>query len=437
LASSLAFALSDSGWEIHAIASRQLYNDSLARTATIDRIRGVAIHRLWTTRLGRRRLAGRAVDYLTFYVSAYLWLIWRARRGDVIVALTDPPLMSVLSTLAANIRGCRHINWLQDIFPEVACALGVVSPNVWSRAITWLRNRSLRHAAMNVAIGDRMADHLERQGVHRSRITVIHNWSDSQEIQPCAEHGNALRHEWGLKDKFVVGYSGNLGRAHDYTTILLAADKLRDDDRVCFLFIGGGHFFESLKAEARRRSLTNIVIKPYQCRSRLREILGLPDLHLISLQPALEGLIVPSKFYGIAAAGRPTIFIGDPSGEIPEILSKADCGAAVAIGDEASLIRHVKRLQHDTAQRQAWGRNARTLLQQRFDRPQAIARWIRLLEGSTATAVHPRESKPREPNSPYVFDGAMKVRSASAAPLPPYLASLQRRIESFDTADNG
>jgi glycosyltransferase involved in cell wall biosynthesis len=155
-----------------------------------------------------------------------------------------------------------------------------------------------------------------------------------------------LRVEWRLQGKFVIGYSGNLGRAHEFKTILDAAQVLRDRPDIAFLFIGAGHQLAMIEAEAQKRGLTNISIRPFQPTWRLKQSLSVPDVHLVSLQAALEGLVVPSKFYGIAAVGRPTIFVGDPSGEIPAILAEAGCGAIAPIGD----IDHLDPI--DAAERQ-------------------------------------------------------------------------------------
>jgi glycosyltransferase involved in cell wall biosynthesis len=394
MASSLAFALAASGWETHAVTSRQQYTAVAGQRPGTDKTGNTRIHRVWTTRFGRQHLIGRAIDYLTFYLSAFSRLILSARRGDVIITLTDPPLMSVLSSFAAQMRGCHHINWLQDIFPEVACRLGVVSPGIWTRLMIWLRNRSRRNATMNVVIGDLMGSFLELQNVPRRSIAVIHNWSDGNSIAPRPPQENPLRREWALEGKFVVGYSGNLGRAHDFRTALQAALALRHDPSVHFLFVGGGYHLESLRMEAQKLSLSNISIQPYQPASGLRNSLTLPDVHLISLQPSLEGLIVPSKFYGIAAAGRPTIFIGDPCGEIPSILQNFDCGTAVRMGDGIALARSIKSLQEDARQQDAWGANARAMFTARFDRPHAIREWVRILKHSTARKRLPLQSSP-------------------------------------------
>jgi len=314
MTSSLAFGLAELGWQVHVIASRQLYDDAGANLAGRESCRQVLVHRLWTTRFGRGRLVGRAIDYLSFYLSISGSLLRLARRGDVIVATTDPPLVSVLVWLATAITGATQVNWLQDVFPEVARVLGVIPPGSGHWLLVRLRNASLRNAAINVAVGNRMAAYLQRQGVPADRLTVIHNWADGAAIRPLSRPFNPLRVEWCLMDKFVVGYSGNLGRAHEFMTILRAAEALRNQSEIRFLFIGGGHHLALIEAETRRRGLTNVVIRPFQPAWRLKQSLAVPDVHLVSLQAALEGLVVPSKFYGIAAAGRPTIFVGDPSG---------------------------------------------------------------------------------------------------------------------------
>ena len=119
--------------------------------------------------------------------------------------------------------------------------------------------------------------------------------------------------------------------------------------------------------------------RPYQPREHLRASLSVPDVHLISLLPSLEGLIVPSKFYGILAAGRPVLLVGDPEGEIGRLIHQADCGAAVGVGESQVLAEQIVRLYRSPALRAHWGQHARQLLIARFDRAQALRAWDRLL----------------------------------------------------------
>src|SRR5439155_4896450 len=167
--------------------------------------------------------------------------------------------------------------------------------------------------------------------VRAERVHVIPNWSDDEEIVPVAHANNPLRSQWSLVDKFVVGYSGNLGRAHEFETILAASTRLRGHDRIAFVCIGGGHHFDEFARRVREHGVKHMFrFVPYQDRKLLKFSLGVPDTHWISLKPELEGLIVPSKFYGIAAAGRAVISISARDGEIARLVEQHDCGLVVS-----------------------------------------------------------------------------------------------------------
>src|SRR5437764_3596109 len=217
----LAFFLAARGHDVVAITSRQRYDAASARLAPRERLHGVEIVRVATTRFGRGFLPGRALDYATFYLSAFFALLRRARRGDVVVAMTDPPLLSVVAALACALRGARLVNWTQDLFPEVATALGMRFAG-WARP---LRDWSLRRAATNVALGEQMAARIRERG---GRAVVRHNWAGAA-LHPVAREANALRARWQLGDAFVVEYSGNAGRAHEVATIAAAMRRLGDN----------------------------------------------------------------------------------------------------------------------------------------------------------------------------------------------------------------
>ena len=406
--SDLVFALAERGHRITVITSRLSYDDPTMRLPSRETLRGVEIVRLATTGFGRAGLFGRAADYATFSLAAAWLLLRRLRRGDMVVTKTDPPLLSLITTPIARLRSARAVNWLQDVFPEVATGLGMARGGLSGAAfglIRWLRDRALRKASLNIAIGDRMAAKVRHMGVVPDRVRVIHNWADAHSIRPMSAQHNRLRREWGLEGRFVVGYSGNLGRAHDAATILAAIEMSAretqanplavsatgvnrssavSDTRVSWLFVGGGAQLEKLKAEVERRGERDVMFQPYQPREMLSESLSVPDVHLITLRTELEGLIVPSKYYGIAAAGRPAIFIGDPDGEIGRILTTTDTGIVVAEGDGAALVRAVRDLASDPERCEAMGQRARALFEAKYDIAFAIEAW----EDAIRTLAH-------------------------------------------------
>jgi glycosyltransferase involved in cell wall biosynthesis len=375
LLTDLAFHLAKTGVVVHAISSRQVCDNPNATLPSHDIVQGVRVTRVWTTRFGRQNLPGRTFDYLTFYLSATWNLFKLLRAGDIVIAKTDPPLISVIAAVVAKISRAKLINWLQDLFPEVAGALDVGGIGRIVGVLRSIRNWSLQTAYKNVVIGDGMATRLTKEGIQSDTIQVIHNWADGQNIYAVARENNQLRLEWNLRDKFVVGYSGNLGRAHEFDTILDAAEILKSTASIVFLFIGGGAQRDRIEEEARRRGLANIMFKPYQPREQLTLSLTVPDIHLISLHPALEGLIVPSKFYGVAAAGRPTLFIGSTNGEIPCMLRKAQCGFSIDIGQAEEASRIILELADHQETCRLLGMRARELFDQQFDMRHAMQAW--------------------------------------------------------------
>ena len=362
------------------MTSRMLSDSTAAALPSTESIAGVRIHRVWTTQFGRNHLKGRSVDYLSFYLASFLQLIRFIKQGDTLIAKTDPPLISVICMMVARVKGARLVNWIQDLFPELAEVLGIRFANGRvGRALRAIRDHSLRFADLNVAIGDRMADRLRSMGLEEDKIVKIQNWTDETQIVPIKHAENHLRQQWGIDGQFVVGYSGNMGRAHEFKTILDAAELLKDDGRISFLFIGDGKHRDYLEREAIARGLTSICFQPYQPRDVLPYSLSVTDLHLVSLRPEMEGLVVPSKFYGIAAAGRPTLFIGHPEGEIASLLDAYQCGVTVEQGDAESLAASIRHLKDRPDALESMGARARQACIASLSRRQARASWIREL----------------------------------------------------------
>jgi colanic acid biosynthesis glycosyl transferase WcaI len=375
--SQLAFHLAESGHDVHVITSRQLYDDPEARLDGLAIHRGVVIHRLVTTQRGRSRLLGRSFDYLSFYFSAWRLLNTLADQNDILIPMTDPPLLSILAWRVARQRGSRVINWLQDIYPEVATELGVrFIKGPVSKLLTLARNASLRSANVNVVVGTRMAQKLSQLGVPSDRINVIPNWCDDEAIIPVGNDTNPLRAEWHLQDKFVVGYSGNLGRAHEFETILAAAKRLKNSPDIVFLLIGGGHGNADLARRVQEAGLSDqFRFLPYQDNEILKYSLSVPDVHWISLRPQLEGLIVPSKVYGIAAAGRPIIAVTAKDGEIARLIKAHDCGLIVEPGNSEEMATAILLLSTKDEARIGKGLRARAMLDAEFTRRHAFRRW--------------------------------------------------------------
>ena len=370
--SDAAFYLAGKGHEIHVVTSRLSYEGD-ARLDAREEVNGVQIHRLWTTSFGRGKMIGRAIDYVSFYFSVFFFLLQILESGDQVVAKTDPPLVSIPVGAAARIRGARHVNWLQDIFPEVAVELGMQIPGFVVSILTWLRNRSLLQADQNIVIGELMRNRILKQGVYTDNATVVPNWADGTAVVPRTTK-NPLREKWQLEGKFVVGYSGNLGRAHEIETLLGAIRQLSSDTSVVFLFIGGGALLGELKTRLGEPGMSNCLFQPYQSRQQLPLSLTLPDVHLVILKPELEGLIVPSKIYGVMSAGKPMLYIGDKEGEVASLVLEHGIGEVVAEGDSEALVSQILKMKETPETLAVMGDASRRLFDQHYSLEMSLAK---------------------------------------------------------------
>jgi colanic acid biosynthesis glycosyl transferase WcaI len=383
LAGDVARDLARAGVRVATVTSRRILTSRTALLPAREDVDGVQVHRVWTSGLGRG-LVARALDYGLFYLGVS-WRLWRLlRRGDVVVAMTDPPLISVFAGWIARLRGARLVNWLQDVYPEVAVELGLFRRGtVHVRLMTALRNASLRRAEANVVLGQAMERHVLAAEPRAAQPTLIPNWFE--ELPPAVEP-NPYRRELGLPDDaFVVGYAGNLGRAHRFDGLVEASRLLGDETPVHFLIIGEGAQRAALEQDVRRAGVKRWTFLDYQPRTRAGDFLRAIDLHVISLEPRLEGLIVPSKLYGVLAAGRPSVFLGRGDSEVAAILARERCGAALAPGDAGGLAALVRRLHIDDALRLQWGQRARVAYERRFSRTVAMSEWRSLVSALGVT----------------------------------------------------
>jgi lipopolysaccharide/colanic/teichoic acid biosynthesis glycosyltransferase/glycosyltransferase involved in cell wall biosynthesis len=390
LLTDLVDALDQRGFAVTVLAGRHSYlNTGVVLPGRAWRA-GIEVRRLRHTGFGRFSLPGRALDGATFAAAAFLALLARARPGDVILVKTDPPLFSVLAWLVARLTGARLVNWCQDLFPESAAAIGLrLARGPLGAALRALRNASLRGAEANVAPCPRMAARLAAEGVPRARLTVIPNWADGALIRPLAPHDNPLRAEWGLGERFVIGYSGNLGRAHLVDPVVELIAALADEPDLVFLFIGAGSGYRTLRAALIERRLDHVLFRPYQAQALLPLCLTAPDLHLVTLRPEWEGLVMPSKLYGALAAGRPVVFIGDPAGDVARLVA-AGAGLVARPAATAALAAAIRALRRDPARLARMGAAARAAYDA-SPRDASLDAWTRCLRA----AARPAAARPR------------------------------------------
>jgi colanic acid biosynthesis glycosyl transferase WcaI len=361
------------GLEVTVITGYPLAGGSASARETRN---GVRIVRARGTTFPPRRFIGRALNYVTYFLSACLAGL-RLPRQDVTIALTDPPIIG-LAALAARPRH-GMVFYCQDIFPEVAGLLEDFKSPLVNALLERVNRLLVRRASRIVALGDTMASRLVHgKGADPAKVTVIHNWADSSAIVPSPKQ-NPFAAAHGLDRQFVVLHAGNIGLGQNLDVVIDAAGLLTSRRDILLLFIGDGNRRAALEATVASRRLTNVRFLPFQPRDQLRWTYASSDVCLVSLKPGLAGYIVPSKLYPILAAGRPYLAAVEAVSEVAALTERHRCGVVVTPGDAAQLAAEIVRLADQPHEREAMGARAR-IAAELFSRDRQVAAHAQVIE---------------------------------------------------------
>ncbi len=371
----LAEDLAAEGWDVTVLTGRRGYASDGRLLPAQEVRRGVRIVRVNTHTLGSNRLRGKLASHLTYMWGALIQL-FRLPKPEVVVAMTDPPLLLLPVLLAGRLRRFRTVYWPQDVYPELAARLRVVNGDgLLYRACEWLMHRLYRRCDAVITLGPQMQQQMIRAGAVAQRTSVVHNWVDTTSVRPVPPEQNTFLRENGLEGKFVVLYSGNAGLAHSFEAITEAMRRLRDDPDVVFLWIGGGRKVPEIRAEVEASGLKNVRFLDYLPREQLRYSLSAASVSLVSESLAVVGLLVPSKTYGILASGRPLLFVGSPESDVAAVVRDAECGLIVSPHDPDGVVSAILHLKNAPAEAAAMGERGREAAETRYDRRISTRRW--------------------------------------------------------------
>jgi glycosyltransferase involved in cell wall biosynthesis len=302
---------------------------------------GVTIHRTRHTRFHKSSFVGRLANMLTFQ-AASCWRAFRVPPPDVVITETDPPFLCLLGWALKRLRRCRLICYLQDIYPDVAVALGQLWPGLFTNTLRRLFFAAYRRSDAVIVLSRDMHKRMLTGGLAADRLHVIPNWVDLTEIHPV-KADNPFRQEHALVGKFVVMYSGNMGLSQRLQQVLAAAELLGDRSDIAFMFVGDGADRTNLERFAAEKRLSHVRFVDYQPKSRLAESLSAADVHLVILRPEVKELLMPSKLYGVLASGTPALVLADVDCELAVAVTMHDLGLVVADDSAEALADAVRR----------------------------------------------------------------------------------------------
>jgi colanic acid biosynthesis glycosyl transferase WcaI len=338
---------------------------------------GVKVIRVRSSSFDRTSLMPRAVNYATFLLNAF-WVGIRAEKPDVVLCMTDPPIIGNVALGVARRFGAPLVVVSQDVFPEIAIQLRRLEQPVLVALLRRLVSSYLHRADRVVAIGDTMRKRLEAKGARPDRITVIPNWTDTGSIFPMPRD-NPWAREHGLDSGLVVMHSGNIGYAQDLESLVRASTFLRDLDELGIAIIGTGARAQSLRDLAARIEANAVRFLPYQPAEIVSQSLSAATIHYVGLAWGLAGYVVPSRLYGILAAGRPVIVSADLESETGTLVAEVGCGVVVPPGRPDLVAKTIREISNGVYDLDEMGALGREYVLREGTREAAVERYRSLL----------------------------------------------------------
>ena len=373
------------GYAVRVYASGRGYEDATVRYPRRETLHGADVRRLPLASFGKRSILLRVLGTAVFHAQAFVAALMTPRLAGIFFS-TSPPLIGLPLCVVAIVRRVPVAYWAMDLNPDQLIALGKVKADGWRARVLEAANRFiLRRSALVVALDRFMADRLADRGVPAGKMLVLPPWPHEEHITAVGPDGSAaanpFRGRHGLDGKFVVMYSGNHSPSNPLGTLLNAAVRLKADDGLRFLFVGGGHGKREVEAAITTHGLAHALSLPYQPMSELKYSLTAADVHVVSLGEGMVGIIHPCKIYGAMTAGRPILFLGPRPSHISDLLDAHDLGYQVSHGDVDGMVAAIEKLRGLPAQeRRAMGDTAQRVLGQTLGQRQLCGQFCDALE---------------------------------------------------------
>jgi colanic acid biosynthesis glycosyl transferase WcaI len=345
----LSLYLKEKGCEVTVVTGRRGYNDRHVLYPAYENFRGIHVHRVDSTGFGKEHFFYRILDAFTFDLLLAWKLLWLPKQ-DLIVAFTSPPLLGLFAIAFHWLKGGRVGQWLMDLNPDAAIAVGYLNPKSFiTRFLVGVFRFTLRHSDHLVVLDRWMKKTIVAQGAKENRIEIIPPWPVHAVVKGAPSSQNRFRAELGLEGKFILLYSGNHSVVHPLDTLLGAALALGNQSDVVFVFTGSGLRTEDVARFKARHGLINILQLPYQPREALADSLGMADLQVVVMGDKVSGLVHTSKIYGILASQRPYLAIAPRESHLVDLLKECPYGFHAEQGDVEGVLSAIEKAKALTA----------------------------------------------------------------------------------------
>ena len=338
-------------YPVTVFTEASLYEGQSYSLASHAVVKGVEIHRCRGTSFDKNWLPGRLVNGCTRAIAIFLQALWQCHTSDVILVVTNPPLLPLMAWLLKALKGCEFILLVHDVYPEVLSVTGITHAHSLAyRLVQGVNHLIYGQASRIVTLGRDMQKLVESKLTQpvEGKLVCIPNWAETEIVYPTDKQDSSLLKRLNLVDKFVVLYAGNMGRTHDLQILLDAAEILADiKPQIHFLMIGAGVQKQEVEARVQAQQLPNVTVLSYLPHSEKNVTLNSCDVGIISFLPGMAGVSVPSRMYNQMAAGKPLIAIADNESELAKVIQEEGIGWLVSPQDEDQLVKLLTQIVND------------------------------------------------------------------------------------------
>lgn len=359
---------------------------AVEKTFEEDYLEEIKIIRLKLPEVDKNSKISRIRYILSYFALANIALL-KEKKTDIIFTISQPPILGgLIGSIGKLVKRAQHVYSIHDFNPEQAAAVSYTNSQAVFKLAKVIDKWNCSYADHVLVVGRDMAETLRQRFSDRNvpNHSVISNWTNEKEILPLDKNQPMVaeflaRHR--LQDKFIVMYSGNLGLYYDLENIVEIVKEFRDEEGIVFLFIGEGAVKNRMQEFAAANQLQNVLFLPYQPKEFIRYSLNAADVHLVVNQKGIRGVSVPSKIYGVMAAGKPILGVLEQGSEVQRLISESGSGIVIEPQNYAGIVSSIKELyQMNREELKGMGLNGRKYLEQNLTRKNSIDKYRSVLK---------------------------------------------------------
>ncbi len=384
LLSELCEDLAVKNWKVTVITGMPeigTYPKNYSKPLSFEEKKNISIYRIYNHPAGSKNIFNRLLHFFSFWVGSILKSLI-IEKMDLVYVMSSPPLLNgITANILRVVRGVPYIYNVQDLYPGIAVEMGTIS-NQKLISISEKIEKFINLNSLSVfTLSDQMKESIAHNGIQENKISVIPNWSDGEIIFP--KKSSELRNQLGLESKFLITYSGNIGLSQGLEKIILIAEQIKEINReIHFLIIGNGANLPFIRKLAEEKQLNNITFLPFQPKEELCDSLNCADLHIVPMAENMAKYLMPSKIYGIMAAGKPFLAIVDEGTEIYKLINETECGFQLTYNRYQEAVNLLVDCLNEKDRLAEMGRKGRKYFEENFDRKMVTEKYNFLLESS-------------------------------------------------------